>query len=175
MNLFEKLNGLDDSLVESTEQYELSTLVKDSINHLVNDLGKDPMADDFGDDVCADLENNYDIDVPSDMLKYADWCDAVMSEVSRQLNKVEEQLTEDTEMSTATRTAIENIVAETVQSLEEIHPMLEADLITYTDNYKNYLEEDDSKHAQAELQRLVDTIQVNFIDMINKAINRLNI
>ena len=138
MNLFEKLNLLDDSLVESkrvvkkkkltqsvedetedvydddideeynskedeedemltesTEQYELSTLVKDSINHLVNDLGKDPMADDFGDDVCDDLENNYDIDVPQDMVRYADWCNAVMSEVSRQLNKVEEQLTEN--------------------------------------------------------------------------------
>ena len=106
MNLFEKLNRLDDFLVESkrvvkkkkltesTEQYELSTLVKDSINHLVNDLGRDPMADDFGDDVCADLENNYDIDVPQNPVKYADWCYAVMSEVSRQLNNQEEQLTE---------------------------------------------------------------------------------
>lgn len=102
MNLFEKLNRLDDSLVESkrfvkkkkltesTEQYELSTLVKDSINHLVNDLGKDPMADDFGDDVCADLEDNYDIDVPQNPVKYADWCYAVMSEVSRQLNNEDE-------------------------------------------------------------------------------------
>ena len=48
-------DDIDEMLTESTEQYELSTLVKDSINHLVNDLGKDPMADDFGDDVCADL------------------------------------------------------------------------------------------------------------------------
>lgn len=121
MNLYEKLNRLDDSLVESKrvvkedkltksieydddideqlyegahDKYELSELVKDSINHLVNDLGKDPMADDFADDVCADLENNYDIDIPQDMFKYMDWCSAVMSEVSRQLNDVEE-LTEN--------------------------------------------------------------------------------
>ena len=106
MNLFEKLNRLDDSLIESkrvvkkkkltesAEQYELSTLVKDSINHLVNDLGKDPMADDFGDDVCADLEDNYDIYVPQNPVKYADWCYSVMSEVSRQLNNKDEQLTE---------------------------------------------------------------------------------
>jgi hypothetical protein len=88
-------DDIDEMLIESTEQYELSTLVKDSINHLVNDLGKDSMADDFGDDVCADLENNYDIDVPQNSVKYADWCDAVMSEVSRQLNNKEE-LTEAT-------------------------------------------------------------------------------
>ena len=81
---------IDDMLAESEEKYELSALIKDSINHLVNDLGKDPMAHDFGDDVCTDLENNYDIDVPQNMVKYADWCDAVMSEVSRQINKVEE-------------------------------------------------------------------------------------
>ena len=87
-------DDIDEMLTESTEQYELSTLVKDSINHLVNDLGKDPMADDFGDDVCADLEDNYDIDVPQNPVKYADWCDAVMSEVSRQLNNKEE-LTEN--------------------------------------------------------------------------------
>ena len=111
MNLFEKLNRLDDSLVESkrvvkkkkltesTEQYELSTLVKDSINHLVNDLGKDPMADDFGDDVCADLENNYDIDVPQEPIRYANWCSSVMCEVSRQLNSKEEQLTESMSFS----------------------------------------------------------------------------
>lgn len=86
-------DNIDEMLTESEEKHELSTLVKDSINHLVNDLGKDPMADDFGDDVCADLENNYDIHIPTDMVKYADWCDAVMSEVSRQLNNKEEAKT----------------------------------------------------------------------------------
>ena len=87
-------DDIDEMLTESTEQYELSTLVKDSINHLVNNLGKDPMANDFGDAVCADLEDNYDIYVPENPVKYADWCDAVMSEVSRQLNNKEE-LTEN--------------------------------------------------------------------------------
>ena len=87
-------DDIDEMLTESTEQYELSTLVKDSINHLVNNLGKDSMTDDFGDDVCADLEDNYDIYVPQNPVKYADWCDAVMSEVSRQLNNKDAQLTE---------------------------------------------------------------------------------
>lgn len=86
----------DEQLIESTEQYELSTLVKDSIDHLVNDLGNNSMADDFGDDVCADLENNYDIYVPQDPVKYADWCSAVKCEVSRQLTSEYDDLGIDT-------------------------------------------------------------------------------
>lgn len=79
-----------DTLVEDTqEEYDLATLVKDSINHLTNDLGKDPWADDFADDVIADLENNYDIYVPEDMAKYGNWCHNVASEVSRQINRSE--------------------------------------------------------------------------------------
>ena len=74
---------LDEDLGDSRT---LRDLVKDSINHFVNDLGKDPWADDFADDVIADLEANYDLEVPSDMTKYSDWCSAVASEVSRQVN-----------------------------------------------------------------------------------------
>ena len=68
------------------EEYDLAALVKDSINHLTNDLGKDPWADDFADDVIADLENNYSIYVPADVDKYGIWCSDVASEVSRQVN-----------------------------------------------------------------------------------------
>jgi hypothetical protein len=75
-----------ETLTEGTEQYELNTLVKDSINHLTNDLGKDPLADDFADDVISDLEKNYDIEVPEEPGKYSDWCSAVAGEVSKQLN-----------------------------------------------------------------------------------------
>ena len=64
----------------------LADIVKDSINHLTNDLGKDPWAEDFADDVIKDIENNYDIEVPEDPVKYADWASVVASEVSRQLN-----------------------------------------------------------------------------------------
>jgi hypothetical protein len=64
----------------------LADLVKDSINHLTNDLGKDPWAEDFADDVIKDIENNYDIEVPEDMEHYNHWCSAVAGEVSRQLN-----------------------------------------------------------------------------------------
>ena len=64
----------------------LEELVKDSINHLTNDLGKDPWADDFADDVIKDIENNYDSYVPEDMEHYNHWCSAIASEVSRQVN-----------------------------------------------------------------------------------------
>ena len=76
-----------DFLDESVEDTRtLEELVKDSINHLVNDLGKDPWAEDFADDVIRDLENNYSTYVPEDMERYNHWCSAVASEVSRQLN-----------------------------------------------------------------------------------------
>ena len=79
-----------DTLVEAPqEEYELATLVKDSINHLTNDLGKDPWADDFADDVIGDLECNYENYVPTDFDKYQEWCSAVASEVSRQVNRSE--------------------------------------------------------------------------------------
>ena len=113
-------DDIDEMLTESEETYELSALVKDSINHLVNDLGKDPMADDFGDDVCADLEDNYDIEVPQNMVKYADWCDAVMSEVSRQINKVEEQLTEGNNVSSQLPPAIDSFLQDIAQMYETI-------------------------------------------------------
>ncbi len=72
----------------------LTELVKDSISHLANDLGKDPWAEDFTDDVIKDIETNYDSYVPEDMEHYNYWCSAVASEVSRQLNN---QLGEDLE------------------------------------------------------------------------------
>lgn len=68
------------------EEMSLTDLVKDSINHLVNDLGKDPLADDFADDVIGDLERNYYTEVPEGFTKYQEWCSAVASEVSRQVN-----------------------------------------------------------------------------------------
>lgn len=75
-------------------EYDLATIVRDSINHLTNDLGKDPWADDFADEVIADLENNYNIDVPEDQEKYHNWCSAVSCEVSRQVNKSSSKLEE---------------------------------------------------------------------------------
>jgi NADH pyrophosphatase NudC (nudix superfamily) len=71
------------------EEYDLAALVTDSINHLTNDLGKDPLADDFADDIIADIENNYDIEVPDVPEKYRDWASAIACEVSRQVNKSE--------------------------------------------------------------------------------------
>lgn len=75
-----------DFLDEDLEELSFSEIVADSINHLVNDLGRDSSAEDFADDVIGDIENNYDIEVPEDPEKYRDWASAVASEVSRQLN-----------------------------------------------------------------------------------------
>lgn len=75
-----------DTLVEAQEEYELAVIVKDSINHLTNDIGKDPWAKDFADDVIADIENNYDVEVPEDLAKYNSWANSIASEVSRQVN-----------------------------------------------------------------------------------------
>ena len=75
-----------DFLDESVDNKTLADLVADSINHLVNDLGKDPEAEDFTDDIVADIENNYDITVPEDPVKYKGWFEAVACEVSKQIN-----------------------------------------------------------------------------------------
>ena len=83
----------EDTLVEEANEYDLATLVKDSINHLVSDLSKDPWADDFADDVIRDLENNY-ISAPEDVVTYNNWCSAVACEVSRQVNR-DYELSED--------------------------------------------------------------------------------
>ena len=73
-------------LTEASE-HDLSALVADSINHLVNGLGKDPWSEDFADEVAHDLENNYDIEAVDDPLNYNHWFDAVAGEVSRQVNR----------------------------------------------------------------------------------------
>ena len=64
----------------------LAEVVKDSINHLTVNLGKDPWADSFADDVIKDIETNYDAYVPEDIEHYNHWCSAVACEVSRQVN-----------------------------------------------------------------------------------------
>ena len=80
-----------DFLDESVDETKtLAVIVKDSINHLTNDLGKDPWAADFVDDVIKDIENNYDVDVPNNPKQYSFFCDAVAKEVSFQLNKSED-------------------------------------------------------------------------------------
>jgi len=74
-------------LIESLEEnLSFSEMVTDSINHLTNDLGKDPMSDDFADLVIRDIEDNYDVEIPEDPEKYRDWASAVACEVSRQVN-----------------------------------------------------------------------------------------
>lgn len=99
-----ELKTEDNTLSEDLDDTRsLEELVKDSINHLTNDLGKDPWADDFADDVIADLENNYDIYVPEDMAKYGNWCHSVASEVSKQVNRSEHSFLEELEEPEAYR------------------------------------------------------------------------
>ena len=88
-----------DFLDEDLEELSFAEMVADSINHLINDLGKDSSAEDFADDVIKDIENNYDIEVPEDPEKYRDWASAVACEVSRQLNN-QPQLDEELETKT---------------------------------------------------------------------------
>ena len=72
------------------EEYDLAFYVRDSISHLVNDLGMDSSEEGFADRVVKDIEDNYDIDVPTDMKAYTNWCSEIMCEVSRQLNMTED-------------------------------------------------------------------------------------
>ena len=74
-----------------------------TINHLTSNLGKDPWADDFADDVIADIETNYDTYVPENAEHYGHWCSAVASEVSRQVNsdyKLDEEVKEVHDLGT---------------------------------------------------------------------------
>lgn len=70
-----------------TAERSTEELVRDSINHLVNDLGKDSDAEDFADDVILDIERNYDNFVPETPENYSKWASAIACEVSRQLNE----------------------------------------------------------------------------------------
>ncbi len=77
----------DEDLAEDlNENLSFSDVVADSINHLTNDLGKDPMSDDFADLIIRDIEDNYDVEIPEDPEKYRDWASAIACEVSRQVN-----------------------------------------------------------------------------------------
>ncbi len=84
-------------LIEGVQEdtMSLEDLVKDSINHLTNDLGKDPWVEDFADDVIVDIEKNYDTYVPKDIDHYNHWCSAVAGEVSRQVNNQLDEEAED--------------------------------------------------------------------------------
>lgn len=75
---------LDEDL---NQEMSLEDLVKDSINHLVNDLGKDPWAEDFAYNVLSDIEDNYDVELPFGMNEYRAWASSVQCEVSRQVNR----------------------------------------------------------------------------------------
>ena len=84
---FEVYPADEEDITENlNEELSFSEMVADSINHLINDLGKDSSADDFADLVIRDIEDNYDVEIPEDPEKYRDWASAVASEVSRQLN-----------------------------------------------------------------------------------------
>lgn len=79
-------NNYWDFLDEDLSELSFSEMVADSIKHLTNDIGKDPMADDFADLVISDIEDNYEVEIPEDPEKYRDWASAVACEVSRQVN-----------------------------------------------------------------------------------------
>lgn len=70
---------------------ELAHEVAIAMQHLMNDIGRDPTADDFADDVVAEIEKGLpEEEIPTDPIKYRDWASAIMCEVSRQLNSLKE-------------------------------------------------------------------------------------
>jgi hypothetical protein len=95
------------SLTETVDtNLSLAEIVSDSINHLTSDLGKDPLADNFVDDVIADIENNYDTYVPENMEQYNKWASEVACEVSRQVNNSTPIVEEVDEMDTYNKSLV---------------------------------------------------------------------
>jgi hypothetical protein len=84
---------------EIIPERSLEEVVRDSISHLINDLGKDSTAEDFADEVILDIERNYDNFVPEHPENYRMWASDIACEVSRQLNN---QLQLDEELETKT-------------------------------------------------------------------------
>lgn len=119
---FAEARPANDLTEASTDVSELSLeeLVKDSINHLVNDLGRNSDDIDFVDDVVSDIENNYDVTIPSEPTKYNDWFHAIASEVSRQLNNsIDESVCSDVE--TVEEAIRPNLASEELQALAQKH------------------------------------------------------
>ena len=85
-NCEETLNPLSEELYDNLS---FSDMVADSINHLLNSRGMDPYADDFADEVISDLERNYFESVPENPERYINWCDAVICEVARQVDRLD--------------------------------------------------------------------------------------
>ena len=78
-------------LNESTD-LTLAQIVSDSIHHMISDLGYDSADEEFPDDVLADIENNYNVDIPNDPESYRRWSSAVFDEISKQLSSLAESI-----------------------------------------------------------------------------------
>lgn len=144
----------------------LADLVKDSINHLVNDLGKDSTAEDFADDVIGDLERNYHDVAPEDFAKYQEWCSAVACEVSRQLNR-QESLSEAFERNADVEFNYDGLEVTLQGPKRDVDDWDEAeDTVSYVfskkkddvaiDIWENFIEEADAKDIDGGLEALED-------------------
>lgn len=98
---------MDESINESIDP-KLSKIVKDSINHMINDLGYDANDEEFADDVLADIENNYDVDAPTEPRAYAAWASEIFAEINKQVSN----LSEDEELVPVDRELLRQIVDE---------------------------------------------------------------
>ena len=73
----------------------MRSIIADSINHMINDLGYDANDEEFPDDVLADIEDNYDdVNVPTEPRAYAAWASEIFAEIARQVSMLPECVTE---------------------------------------------------------------------------------
>ena len=185
-----KENSYWDFLDEDVQDnMTLADLVKDSINHLVNDLGKDSTAEDFTDDVIGDLERNYDGVAPDDINKYQEWCSEVACEVSRQLNR-QEGLTEAFDRNAKVEFEYDSLEV-TLQSAKRAEDDWDEaeDTVNYsfykkkddvaTDIWENFIQEVDAKNVEGGLEALEDDrtwydfLETNFDTLLDKYYDKL--
>ena len=76
-------------LTESVNEFAHEVAI--AMQHLMNDIGRDPTDEDFAEDVVLEMEKSTpEEELPTDPLKYREWANAIMCEVSRQLNSLKE-------------------------------------------------------------------------------------
>jgi hypothetical protein len=177
---------LDENLQDSMT---LADLVKDSINHLVNDLGKDSTAEDFADDVIGDLERNYHDVAPEDVAKYQEWCSEVACEVSRQLSK-QEGLTEAFDRNAKVEFNYDGLKVTLQGPKRDVDDWDEVeDTVSYiytknkndvaTDIWENFIQEADAEDVEGGLEALEDDtawndfLAVHFDDLLDKYYDKL--
>lgn len=113
------------ALTESVD-LTLSQIVKDSINHMISDLGYDADDEEFPDAVLSDIEDNYDVEAPTEPRAYAAWASEVFAEITRQLNNVTEDL--DDEFIDWVDEPVAEVEEEPAMQIDDLPGLVEAEM-----------------------------------------------